>query len=214
MVDPVVTLVLLAAVVTALRSVAARPAQIGVAIVAVYLGFGWIQHERAEALVARTATERGHVISRHEVKPTLGNLLLWRSVYLNGQDFVVDAARVGVSPPVLYPGGSVRRIQPGDLVPPLTPGSVQAGDLVRFAKVSEGFLARHPAIPDVIGDLRYSLLPDSTKPLWGIEIHAEREHEHASFRTFRKHTKEDRQRFFAMLRGVAPSGESKRKDRR
>ena len=203
-VDPVVTLVLLAAVVIALRSAAARPAQVGVAIAAVYLGFGWMQRERAEALIARTAVERGHVISRHEVKPTLGNLLLWRSVYLNGHDFVVDAARVGLSPPMLYPGGSVRRVQPGDLVPPLTPGSVQAGDLVRFAKVSEGFLARHPAVPDVIGDVRYSMLPDSTRPLWGIEIHAEREHEHAGLRTFRDHTKADRQHFFAMLRGMPP----------
>ena len=203
-IDPVVTLVLLAAVVIGLRSATARPAQIGVAIVAVYLGFGLVQRERAEALVARAAAGRGHVITRHEVKPTLGNLLLWRSVYLNGQTFVIDAARVGLSQPLLYPGGSVRRIQPGDLVPPLTPGSVQAGDLVRFAKISDGFLARHPALPDVIGDVRYSLLPDSTKPLWGIEIHAEREHEHAGFRTFRNHTKEDRQRFFAMLRGVAP----------
>lgn len=204
-IDPVVTLVLLIGVVIALRSATAKAARASIALVVIYLGFGWIQHERAESLVTRTAAERGHVISRHEVKPTLGNLLLWRSVYLSENDFVVDAARVGLfSKSVLYRGDAARRIQPIDLVPPLTLNSVQAADLVRFAQVSEGFLARHPSRPNVIGDLRYSILPNSTRPLWGIEIQAEREDHHVAFHTFREFTKEDRQRFFAMLRGVAP----------
>jgi inner membrane protein len=204
-VDPVVVLVLLAGVVLGLRAAAAGPARVAIALLAVYLGLGWFQRERVEALIARVAAERGHVMTRHEVKPTLGNLLLWRSVYLNGTDYVVDAVRAGVSTPVLYPGGAIRQIRPIDLVPPLTLGSVQAEDVVRFAKVSDGFLARHPSIPNVIGDVRYSILPDSTRPLWGIEIQAEREHAHVGFRTFREHTKEDRQHFFAMLRGVPPA---------
>ena len=204
-IDPVVTVVLLVAVISALGSSRGTAARVGVILVAVYLVVGWVQQERAESLIARTAAARGHTITDHEVKPTLGNILLWRSVYLTGNDFVVDAARVGVlAKPVLYPGGAVRRVQPADLVPPLTMNSVQAADVVRFAKVSEGFLAKHPSLPDVIGDIRYSILPNSTRPLWGIEVHAEREHEHVALRTFRDHTKEDRQRFFAMLKGVAP----------
>jgi len=205
-VDPVVTLMLLIGVVLALRRASATPARVAIAAVVLYLGFGWLQRERAENFIEQAAASRGHDIRQHEVKPTLGNLLLWRSVYLTGQQFVVDAARVGLlSAPVLYPGGAVRRIEPIDLVPPLALNSVQAADVVRFAKVSEGFLARHPALPHVIGDLRYSMLPDSTRPLWGIEVQAEREDQHVGFRTFREHTAEDRQRFFAMLRGVAPT---------
>lgn len=204
-IDPVVTLVLLAGVAIALRSSSAKAARTSIAIVVAYLGFGWVQHERAESLIARTAAQRGHTIVRHEVKPTLGNLLLWRSIYLAGDDFVIDAARVGIlSRALLYPGGSVRRIRPIDLVPPLSLNSVQAADVVRFAQVSDGYLARHPSRPNVIGDVRYSILPNSTEPLWGIALHAGRENEHVEFRTFRDFTKEDRQRFFAMLRGVAP----------
>jgi inner membrane protein len=204
-IDPVVTVVLLIGVLIALRSAGANAARASIATVVAYLGFGWVQHERAESLVARSAAQRGHTIAQHEVKPTLGNLLLWRSVYLAGDAFVVDAARVGLlARPVLYPGGSLPRIQPIDLVPPLTLDSVQAADVVRFAKLSEGFLARHPAHPSVIGDVRYSMLPDSTEPLWGIAVHAERENEHVGLRTYREFTKADRQRFFAMLRGVAP----------
>lgn len=208
-VDPVVTLALLVGVVVALRRATVAPARVAVAAVALYLGFGWLQRERAENFIEQAAISRGHAITRHEVKPTLGNLLLWRSVYQTGQQYVVDAARVSpLSPPVLYPGGALRRIEPIDLVPPLTLNSVQANDLVRFARMSEGFLVRHPALPDVIGDVRYSMLPDSTRPLWGIVIHPEREDEHVGFRTFRDHTREDRQRFFSMLRGVPPSASS------
>jgi inner membrane protein len=197
-----VTLVLLTGVLLAWRSRTARSAQVAVGLVVLYLGIGWMQRERAESLVASAAAQRKHVITQHEVKPTLGNLLLWRSVYLHGNDYFVDAARVGLGKPVLYAGGSVRRIQPIDLVPPLNLNSVQAADLVRFARVSEGFLGRHPALPSVIGDVRYSMLPNSTSPLWGIEVHAEREDEHVGLRTFREFAKEDRQRFFAMLRGA------------
>src|SRR5687767_9431650 len=201
-VDPVVTVTLLVCVVIALRSASARAARVALVLVLIYFGFGWVQRERAEAFVARAAADRGHAIARHEVKPTLGNLLLWRSVYVTGSEFVVDAVRVGIlSPPVLYRGGAVRRVQPIDLVPPLSINSVQAQDLVRFAKVSEGFLARHPSRPNVIGDVRYSILPDGTVPLWGIAVHAERETEHVEFRTFREFTADDRSRFSAMLLG-------------
>lgn len=214
-VDPVVTLILLIGAIAAFRAAAPKPARVAGALVTVYLALGWVQRERAEALVARAAAQRGHAIADHAVKPTLGNLLLWRSVYLTGNEYVVDAARVGVfSQPTLYPGSSARRVKPADFVPPLSMNSVQANDLVRFAKVSEGYLARHPGRPEVVGDVRYSILPNSTRPLWGIEIHAERENEHAGLRTFREHTQEDRRQFFAMLRGVAPEDITRRKDGR
>jgi len=106
----------------------------------------------------------------HEVKPDVGNVLLWRSVMLSGEEYVIDAVRAGFSAPLLYPGGSVRRIEPSDLVPPLTPNSVQAMDVARFARVFGAYLVTHPSHPLVIGDVRYAMLPDSTRPLWGIEI--------------------------------------------
>ncbi|HET7160256.1 MAG TPA: metal-dependent hydrolase [Burkholderiales bacterium] len=203
-VDPVVTLILLIGIVIALRRADARPALLAIGFMLAYLGAGAWQHERAQAVIEQVAARRGHVIAKHEVKPTLGNLLLWRSVYLTGNEFVVDAVRVGlISDPVLYPGGQVRRVQPRDLVPPLTRNSVQAQDVARFATVSEGYLARHPTRPSVIGDVRYSMLPDSTLPLWGIEIVATRESQHVALHSFRNLGATERSRFSVMLRGVA-----------
>jgi inner membrane protein len=203
-VDPVVTLILLGGVVMAMRRASAGPARVAIAAVLVYLGVGALQHERAENMAQRAAVERGHVIAAHEVKPTLGNLLLWRSVYLTGDEFVVDAVRVGLRrQPTLYPGAHTRKIEPIDLVPPLTLHSVQTRDVARFSKVSEHYLARHPTRPNVIGDVRYAMLPDDTRPLWGIEIQPDRQAHHVAFHTFREFGPGERSRFFAMLRGTA-----------
>ncbi|MES2561966.1 MAG: metal-dependent hydrolase [Pseudomonadota bacterium] len=203
-IDPVVTLILLVGVVVALRRADTTPAHVAIGVMLAYLGVGAWQHEHAQTVIERVADKRGHVIAKHEVKPTLGNLLLWRSVYLTGNDYVVDAARVSpLSDPVLYPGGQVRRVETLDLVPPLTLHSVQARDVGRFAAVSDGYLAQHPTRPNIIGDVRYSMLPDSTLPLWGVEIDATRETQHVAFHTFRAFGTTERQRFIAMLRGVA-----------
>ena len=205
-IDPVVTAILLIGAIAAFRKRSAGAAGVTIALTLSYLTFGWIQRERAEGYIERTAAARDHTVARYEVKPTLGNLLLWRCVYQTGNEYVVDAVRVGLfSAPLLYAGGTARRVEPIDLVPPLTLNSVQAADLVRFAKVSNGWLARHPSRANVIGDIRYSMLPDDTRPLWAIEIFPEREEHHVAFHTYRDWSGEKRARFFAMLRGVAPA---------
>jgi inner membrane protein len=205
-IDPVVTAILLIGAIAAFRKRSASAAGVTIALALSYLTLGWIQRERAESFIERTAAARGHTVERYEVKPTLGNLLVWRCVYLTGREYVVDAARVGFfAGPMLYAGGSAPRIEPIDLVPPLTLNSVQAADVVRFAKVSNGWLARHPSRPNVIGDIRYSMLPDDMRPLWGIEIFPEREEHHVAFHTFREWSGDKRARFFAMLRGADPA---------
>jgi inner membrane protein len=201
-VDPLMTFLLLAGTVAALRADSAAWARLTLLAALLYLGCGWAQRERATAAMMELAASRGHAVERIEVKPTLGNLLLWRSVYLHNDRFVVDAVRVGpFSSPAVYAGGAVKRIAPQDLTPPLPADSVQARDVARFARLSEGFLARHPERPEVIGDVRYAMLPDSVRPLWGIAIDPARPDRHVEFLTFRDFTAQDRRRFLAMLRG-------------
>ena len=200
-IDPVVTLVLAVGVVVALRAGTPARARVALMVVMLYLGLGWLQQQRVERAILEAAATRGHTAADVTVKPTLGNLILWRSVYRADDEFVIDAVRAGLGVTV-YRGGSVRRVRPVDLVPPLEMNSVQAADAVRFAVVSQGYLVRHPARHDVIGDIRYSMLPDSAVPLWGIVIQAERQEHHARFQTFREFTPQDRRHFFAMLRGA------------
>ncbi len=204
-VDPAMTLVLLAGVVLALRADSAMRSRLTLLCAAAYIAVGWLQQQRAEAQVAKLAQARGHAVTRMEVKPTLGNLLLWRSIYQSGDQFVIDTVRVGMfSEPLVYRGAAIPRLRPSELAN-IPRDSVQARDVERFYRQSEGFLVRHPERPDVLGDVRYAMLPDSVKPLWGIRIDPTTPGQHVEFLTMREFTRTDREHFLAMLAGRQPS---------
>lgn len=200
-VDPAFTLALIAGLAWALVKRNARPAWGVLALALLYLSFGMFQRDRAEAAAHTLALSRGHAVERLVVHPTLGNLLLWRSIYSAHGQYYVDAVRMGLlAPDRVYEGSSLPRFSPADL-PGLEPGSVLARDIERFTLFSDGFVARHPEHPDVLGDVRYALLPNSTLPLWGIRLDLERQDEHVPFVTFREHDGAQRQAFLGMLLG-------------
>ncbi|MGI9241215.1 MAG: metal-dependent hydrolase [Verrucomicrobiales bacterium] len=209
-VDPIFTGVLLITIVIGL--VRRRPAWLhaGLIFAACYLTLGVIQRERTERLQQELAAERGHgPIRQSIVKPSIGNLLLWRSVYREGDRFYVDAIRTGLfGEAKFYEGVSVPVLTLEALLDGLPPDSVLAGDLARFDHFSDSFLAQHPTEADVVGDLRYAALPQSIKPLWGIRVDRERVDSHVPFENFRDITKEDRKQLMQMLRreALVPSG--------
>lgn len=204
-VDPVVTLVLAVGLVLALKRDAVRRSRVALAAVLAYLALGWVQNERVRLTVLDLAATRGHDVARLEVKPTLGNLVLWRSIYRSGERYVVDAVRPGLwAGTQVYPGGIVDRVDPAAAAAAVGADTVLGRDIVRFAQQSEGFLVRHPERPDVLGDVRYALLPDSLKPLWGIRVDATRTDAHAEFLTLREFGVPEREHFLALLQGHAP----------
>ena len=93
MVDPLFTLAL--AVPLAWGIWRRRPARIGLLLALAYLGLGAVQHQRAAAVAAEVAAGRGHRPERLLVKPTIGNLVLWRALYVVRDSVWVDAVRVG-----------------------------------------------------------------------------------------------------------------------
>jgi len=128
-------------------------------------------------------------------------LILWRSIYRHNDRFYVDAIRTGLNAePIVYEGTSVDAITLNEMSQGIE-GSVLASDLDRFNHFSDGYLAYYPENPNVIGDLRYALLPQSVLPLWGIRIDQERPDQHVPFENFREISEEDRQRLIRMLRG-------------
>ena len=198
-VDPVFSLVLLVALVLAWRARVATPARIGFGLALLYLLLALAQHQRATDQVLALARDRGHAVERLEVKPTLGNILLYRSVYLAAGRFHVDAVRVGVlQPPRHYPGDTIAWVVPGDRED-IPADSVLARDVVRFARLADGYLVQHPNHPEVLGDIRYAMLPDSIRPLWGIRVDPARPQVHAAFLTLRETDPEVRRRFLDML---------------
>ncbi|MFO7604425.1 MAG: metal-dependent hydrolase, partial [Gammaproteobacteria bacterium] len=200
-IDPVFTLVLLLTVIFTLRRRAPLLARSGLAVAGLYLLLGVVQLQRAESVAHELAAARGHKVEQLVVKPTLGNLLLWRSIYQAQGIYYIDAVRVGLGNRRSYPGESIPRFDITQLAVVPAPDSVLAQDLQRFAAFSDGYIALHPQRQDVLGDVRYAMLPTSARPLWGIEFDVRQPQAHARYRFYRDMTEAERDRFKAMLLG-------------
>lgn len=203
-VDPLFTLTLIAAVILAIRSSSNRIARAGVAFAALYLFLGMVQRDRAEDMIPMIAKDRGHTPQRYEAKPTMGNLVLWRSIYEADGIFHVDAIRLGLfSRPVIYPGTSVKKFELERDLPELARDDVLYNDIRRFTYFSDDYVAFHPQYPSVLGDIRYSLLPDDIQPLWGIGYDLHEKDRHVTFNTYRAMKSDTLEKFKAMLLGRA-----------
>jgi len=200
-VDPLFTLALLTGVGVAIVKRVPNAARLGLAFAAAYLMLGLVQQQRAEAVIRQLAEERGHPIDRLLVKPTMGNQVLWRTIYETDGVFYVDAVRVGLLSERVYPGDSTPRIVPGRDLRAMPRDSTAYLDAERFDRFSNGFTQWHPEIPDVLGDARYSMSPTNLTPLWGIKIERNRPDAHPQYLFFRDLPKAERDDFRDMLLG-------------
>jgi inner membrane protein len=167
---------------------------------AAYLTAGVVQHHRALHETRAVAQQRGHDTAFMTVKPTMANLLLWRSIYVSSGNVYVDAVRVGSGGTMHYPGESAPLIVP-EQVHRVPAGSRAHTDVMRFAFFSDGLLTPHPSQALTYGDARYSMLPDSLRPIWSVRVDPARPDAHVAFLIDRSMTADERRRFLAMLRG-------------
>lgn len=204
-VDPIFTLTILVLIVVGLVRSRAYWSRFALVFAACYLSFGFAQRNRTAVLQEVLATDRGHgEIERATVKPTIGNLLLWRSVYVFEGHYYVDGIRTGLwwSDPVFYEGTTAPVLRIEELKNRAPAESALRHDLERFHHFSDGYLAWHPEQSDVLGDLRYGALPQSVKPLWGIRIDWDKPDQHAPFESFREVDENERADLWRMLKGL------------
>jgi inner membrane protein len=167
-IDPLFTLVLLAGAIAAYRA-RTRAVYAVLAIAAVWLAIGFIQRERAFSAQERLAAQRGDRIERAAVFPTVGNTIVWRSLYESSGTLHMDRIRVP------WPGEST--VVSGPAVPRVSPHGAtprMRSDFARFAWFSDGWVAADPADPTLLGDARYSIHSDRYRPVWGIRLHPDR----------------------------------------
>ncbi len=203
-VDPVFTLALLIALILGIKYYQPVTARGGLALAGAYLLLGLLQHQNALEAARELAARRGHEVERILVKPTLANLVLWRSVYQSGEKFYVDAIRVGRGPARIYPGGSARRFERARDLPDLPPDSVLARDIARFSRFSDDFVVADPGRDNVLTDIRYSMSPTGIAPMWGIDFDTDSPARHARFRIYRDRSENLRENFLSMLLGRDP----------
>ena len=206
-IDPIFTVILLLSVTFALIRKTPRFAHIGIGLCCLYLVLAFVQQQRALTSGSGLARTRGHTIQRIIARPSFGNIVLWKTLYTADESIYVDAVRPGLTRTRVYEGQSVTHFQPERDAPArgIAAGTELYNDILRFRKFSSDWIGVHPDRPEILGDIRYSMLPDSALPLWGIVLDAERAERHAEFRSYRTLAPAERTRFMLMLRGDAPS---------
>ena len=200
-IDPVFSLALLVALILGFKYRSRLPAQVGLGFAGAYLLFGLWQHHNALQVATQLAEQRGHAVQRILVKPTLANLVLWRSVYQSNDLFYVDAIRVGAGSDRIYPGGSVRKFKAEQDLPELRPGSILFRDIERFSSLADGYVVKDPGRARVLTDIRYSMLPTGLTPMWGLDLNAASDSQHANFAVYRDRPDNAKDLFLAMLLG-------------
>lgn len=200
-IDPVITLGLLVFTSIALFKTRTWFLPLAWTWLSLFLVLGWIQHSRATFAMQQLTSDRSHPVEKSVVKPTIGNQLLWRATYISRDTIYTDAVRTGLFSGIrVYKGESAPLIIPEKDFVDFT-GTVLYHDLLRFSRLSDQFLVRHPNQPNIIGDAAYSMLPTSLIPLWGVEADTTKPNQHLSFLYFRDASDEVRTPFSAMLLG-------------
>lgn len=201
-VDPVFSLILIVSIGIGLKFRKPAATQIGLMLASIYLLFGFWQHHNAYDTAQTLAQQRGHQVDRMMVKPTMANLVLWRSIYQSGDHFYVDGIRLRFfNEDIIYPGGSSKRFIADRDMPDLAPDSALNHDINRFQFFSNDYVIIDPERNNVLVDLRYSMLPTGLSPLWGIDMNVETNDQHAAFINYRDSSAETRGQFINMLLG-------------
>lgn len=158
--DPVFTLLLLVPLILTLRRPGVARVHLGLALASGYLCLGYLQQQRVTENMLTVIARRGHTPDHLTVKPTLGNQLLWRSLYRHDGRIQVDATHAGWA--LRHYAG-----QRAPLFESLEPAdSRRSADIERFRRFSDGWLVE--TAPGYVGDARYAMLPTTIAPIWGI----------------------------------------------
>lgn len=160
---------------------------VGIIFAFIYLSFGYYQRTQVVHILEGIIQTKNHEALRIEAKPTIGNNWLWRGIYETQDRFYSQAIFIfPFSTPKIYEGKSSLKItQIEKHFPHLSKDSQAYQDIERFRKFSKNYLALHPDYNHIIGDFRYSILPQSNIPLWGIDINTKKPEDHVVYLFFR-----------------------------
>lgn len=163
-IDPLFTLIVLAAVIAGYRH-RFRAVALALLIAVAWLAIGALQRERAMNVQAALAASRSDTILRGEVFPTIGNTVVWRSIYLAEGKLYLDRIRV----PWLRPAKGMAVTTVPQTTTIAGNATVQR-DFARLVWFSNGWVAASPTDATLLGDARYSLRVDAYDPVWGIRV--------------------------------------------
>ena len=165
-----------------------------------YLSLGFVQYERTLSTAIELAHSRGHNAERLTLKPSFGNLILWKSIYQHEEKFYVDAIRT-VRSSTWCSGENIRMFDYQQHLPDLDEDSQQKKDIERFRWFSQDYLGFDEE-KNLVTDVRYSMIPNQITPMWGLVIDDQQDvNEHAIWWTSRSLEQSQLDLFKEMLSG-------------
>lgn len=199
-VDPLFTIPILMLVVTAIKTRKRLFSFFAIGWIIFYLLLGFVQYERALSAATKLAYSRGHNPQRLTLKPSFGNLILWKSIYQYEERFYIDAIRTSQFS-TWCSGESIRMFDYQYHLPNLKKDSQQREDIERFRWFSQDYLGFDDE-KNLVTDVRYSMIPNQIAPMWGLIIDVQRGiNEHAIWWTSRDLEQSQLVLFTDMLRG-------------
>ena len=167
-VDPIFTIPALILVASAIKTRKRKFSFFAIGWIIFYLSLGFIQYERALSAAIELAKSRGHDAERLTLKPSFGNIILWKSIYQHDDNFYVDAIRTATSSTGCI-GESIAEFDYELHIPRLNTDSQQAKDIERFRWFSQDYLGFDKE-KNLVTDIRYSMIPNQIEPMWGLLI--------------------------------------------
>ena len=199
-VDPLFTIPVVILVVIAIKTKKKIFSFFSIGWIIFYLSLGFIQYERALLAAVELAQVRGHSPERLTLKPSFGNLILWKSIYQHKETFYVDAIRTAQSS-TWCTGESIRVFDYQYHLPDLEKESQQKKDIERFRWFSQDYLG-YDKERNIVTDVRYSMIPNQIAPMWGLMIDEQRGvNDHAIWWTSRSLDQSQIDLFKNMLKG-------------
>jgi len=199
-VDPFLTIPVILAIIFTIIMKNKYITLLGIVYILVYLTFGAYQENRAQFVGKSIANLRGHVSKDHTVKPSLGNLFLWKTIYEDDGFYYVDAVRL-FSKLEYCQGTKIKKLDLLNDFPELDIKTQQYKDIIRFDWFSQGYLGK-VIDKNIITDVRYSAVPNEVDGLWGIRISLDKHNSsHVDWVVNRSNYMEKWKRFFDLLLG-------------
>ncbi len=168
-IDPLFTVPLIILLLFAVFKRSNKLAMVAFTYVFVYIGLSFVQNYRAQALAIELAQSRGHTPINLGVKPSMANIITWKSVYEFEGRYYVDAVRILKSHRIIE-GSSTEKLDIEKHFSWLDLTTQQAKDIQRFSWFSNHHLGIDPDNKNRIIDIRYSLLPNEMTGMWGITL--------------------------------------------
>jgi len=204
-IDLFATLPLLVLAILAWRRHAPRLAAYGLLWFSAYALAGVWQQRRAEQGVRAWLATRGVAPAKLAVKPTISNLLAWRAIWLHEGRWQVAVVRLtpfGGRQLLLGETRAAWTPESAGNPPSFSPGAHVITDFSVFTQGWNTYDREDGAI--LVGDIRFAMLPTSSRPLWSVRCGPGGTPEETSLKMDRRLDDGDWGRLLDLLTGADP----------